>query len=65
MQRTRRYNLNAWCIDDHVHCWELLGSEGFAIEEPILGCSYCGLVFTPEDYKELKKAFTDNLPTGI
>jgi len=65
MQRTRRYNLNDRRRNKHIHRWEVVGSEGFDPELPILGCVSCNLIFTPQDYKELKKAFTDNLPTGI
>ena len=65
MKRTRRYNLSVLCKSEHIHCWEVIGSEGLVTEQPILGCFFCNLIFTPRDYKELKKAFTDNLPTGI
>jgi len=65
MKHKRMYNPNDRRRTNHIHRWEVVGSEGFVTEQPILGCVYCGLIFTPQDYESLKKAFTDNLPTGI
>jgi len=65
MKRARMYNFSARRRDEHMHHWEVVGSEGLVTEQPILGCVFCGLIFTPQDYEELKKAFTYNLPTGI